>query len=361
MRIERGRIVRVSGSTPGAANARQDWRERSGLHLELVEAGGALGWGEASPLPGYSWESLELAEAELIGWLQRLPRELPDPEAIFVAAAEVAAASARFALETALLDLLGQEEKKPLHQLLGSRPRATPLPLVHLLPVGAEISEVLAAAERLAAAGATAFKIKIGGPDFAAELALLAALRQRFGDAVELRLDANRAFKAAELKGRLDALAVFSPELLEEPVGEVDSRTAAIDLASPFPLAFDETLQDPVLRTHLPRLLRLGSFRVLVLKPMALGGFVTCLELARTAQACGCATLVSHLFDGPIGLAAAAHLAFALPGRILPCGLARHSGLGIWSGEVGSVEPAFVGPGEISLPQAPGLWGERRA
>ncbi len=66
------------------------------------------------------------------------------------------------------------------------------------------------------------------------------------------------------------------------------------------------------MRAALPDLLRRGSFRVLVLKPMALGGFAACLELARIAAAAGGAVLVSHLFDGPVGLAAAAHLGFRL-------------------------------------------------
>lgn len=360
MKIERAQLKRISGATSGAAQARQEWPERSGLFLELVSTG-RRGWGEASPLPAFSWESLEMAEAELIGWATRLPREIEDLESIVMAASEVASPSARFAIETALLDLLGQELGQPIHQLLGSglgNREPSPIPLAHLLPAGRPLEEVVTTAERLFERGARLFKVKVGGPDFAAELRLLAALRQRFGDEIGLRLDANQGFLVENLKSRIDALAALAPELLEEPLGKVDGRTQAVDLAAPFALAFDETLQDPVLRTLLPRLLRLGSYRVVVLKPMALGGFATCLELARTAQGAGCATYVSHLFDGPVALGAAAHLAMALPGRVLPCGLARHAGLAAWA-ELGLTgEPDFVGDAEIAVPQAAGLWGE---
>ncbi len=51
-----------------------------------------------------------MAEQELLGWLSRLPRPVADVDQIFAAAAEIAAPAARFAAETALLDLLGQAE-----------------------------------------------------------------------------------------------------------------------------------------------------------------------------------------------------------------------------------------------------------
>ncbi len=360
MKVERAQLKRVAGLTPGAANAMQTWPERCGLHLELLDNTNHIGWGEASPLPEFSWESLEMAEAELLSWLSRLPRELPDLGAIFIAAAEVASPSARFALETALLDLFGQEQGQPIHQLLGSRPHAAPILLAHLLPTGQSLEQAMAVAGDLYAQGARIFKVKVGGADFAAELALLAALRRRFGSKVGLRLDANGAFSADELPSRLDALAAFEPELIEEPHSSDQAWVDGLTFVSPFPLAFDEGMKEGVLRAALPRLLRQSSYRVLVLKPMLLGGFETCLELARIAMAASGATLVSHLFDGRIALAAAAHLAYALPGRVLACGLARHAGLGIWQ-ELGTPEePSFVREAEILPPQAPGLWGERR-
>lgn len=353
MRVTSGQLRRVAGATPGAANARRSWPSRSGLRLALEDGDGRRGRGEASPLPGFSPDTDYLAEAELLAWLGRLPRQLDDPAAIFFAAAEVASPAARFALETALLDLLGQHRRQPIWRLLGGRPRAR-IPLVGLLPAGLAPIETVAAADHLATAGLRHFKLKLGGVAFADDLARLTALRVRFGDEVTLRLDANRGLAAApgeeSLADRIAALAEFSPELLEEPGGSPD-------LAAPFSLALDESLLDPAVRAGLPELLRRGAYRVVVLKPMALGGFAACLELARIAAAAGCASFVTHLFDGPVGLAAAAHLAFALPGRVLPCGLARHPGLEI-DDDLPAEAPAFVGATEIAVPRAPGLWGE---
>lgn len=347
MEVREGQLRRVAGAATGAGNRRQSWPERQGLLLELEGAGGRRGVGEASPLPGFSRDGLALAEAELLGWLARLPRPLSEVAEVFAAAGELASPAARFAAETALLDLLGQERGVPLHRLLaGARPFPASLPLVHLLP----LEGAPAAAARLLAEGVRHFKIKVGGPDFAAELALLAELRG-LGRQLELRLDANGGWAGEDREARIAALTPYQPELLEEPGG-------SFELAAPFPLALDESLADPAVRAALPDLLRRGDFRVLILKPMALGGFAVCLELARIAAAAGGAVVVSHLFDGPVGLAAAAHLAFALPGRVLPCGLARHAGLAAWRDSPVAAPPAFVGRRELQAPSGPGLLGE---
>jgi L-alanine-DL-glutamate epimerase-like enolase superfamily enzyme len=66
-----------------------------------------------------------------------------------------------------------------------------------------------------------------------------------------------------------------------------------------------------------------------VLKPMVLGGLSRCIELARHAAALNLGVVISHSFDGPVALVAAAALALALPTRIAQ-GLAPHPGLAAW-------------------------------
>ena len=62
---------------------------------------------------------------------------------------------------------------------------------------------------------------------------------------------------------------------------------------------------------------------------MVLGGLSHCLELGRRARALNLGVVVSHSFDGPVALAAAAALALALPAGIAQ-GLAPHAGLSAW-------------------------------
>jgi L-alanine-DL-glutamate epimerase-like enolase superfamily enzyme len=68
---------------------------------------------------------------------------------------------------------------------------------------------------------------------------------------------------------------------------------------------------------------------VFVLKPAALG-LLRAHEIGVRAQARGLDVVVTHLFDGPIGLAAACELALSLPRPPLACGLDAHAGLAAW-------------------------------
>jgi L-alanine-DL-glutamate epimerase-like enolase superfamily enzyme len=68
---------------------------------------------------------------------------------------------------------------------------------------------------------------------------------------------------------------------------------------------------------------------VVVLKPAMLGGLLRCVSLAETVRAEGAEGVVSHLFDGPVGLTVACELALAL-GSTRAAGLAPHAALDAW-------------------------------
>ena len=99
-----------------------------------------------------------------------------------------------------------------------------------------------------------------------------------------------------------------------------------------------------------PRLSSLGCIAV-VLKPMALGGYQTCLRLAAEAKVLGLDVTVSHLFDGPVALAAAAHLALAVASRSRASGLDLHGALAAWP----PVPVPLIGSTTVLAGDAPGL------
>ena len=167
-----------------------------------------------------------------------------------------------------------------------------------------------------------AFKLKVSDASFDADLEVAAALRDAYGDGVRLRFDANRRFDPAHAARRLEALARFAPEFVEEPVPTPE--LLAMERA-PVPLAADESL---AVAGAWPALA--ACCRVVVLKPTLLGGFGACLRIARAAAARGLAATVTHTFDGPLALAAAVELACALPAVVLACGLDAHAGLDAW-------------------------------
>jgi L-alanine-DL-glutamate epimerase-like enolase superfamily enzyme len=115
--------------------------------------------------------------------------------------------------------------------------------------------------------------------------------------------------------------------------------------AAPVPLAADESLALPGAWPALATLCR-----VVVLKPTLLGGLAACLQLARDAAARGLAATVTHTFDGPIAVAAAAELAVALDSP-LACGLDRHAALAVWP----AVSIPQIGACRVASAARPGL------
>lgn len=347
LEVVEARLEEGGGPILGARNARRTWRERRGLILELHDTEGRLGRGEASPLPGYSPDTLEEAHAALGSWIADLPTldlESEIASQVGRAVSKLAPPSARFAAETALLDLAGRCLERPIHALLGV---ADPKPAgLCALIASSEPETAIAQAHAARERGIGVVKVKIGAAGaFERELELLGALRSELGP-LGLRLDANGALPRDELAERLTALARFEPELLEEPCHDMTQIET-----SPVHLGADETLQHPGAWERLEPLRRRGLLHALVLKPMALGGSVICLELARRAAAEGIAVTASHLFDGPVALAAAAHLALALPGERLASGLDRHAGLGAWP----AVELPIFTENQICATGRPGL------
>jgi o-succinylbenzoate synthase len=328
----RARVLRRSGvlSSP-LSSARGQWARREGLVLELRDEGGLSGRGEASPRPGYSPESLDDCAQALARW-QPGDDVGPLPGA------------ARCAVDAARLDLEGHRRALPAWRLLaaGDAPRVA---LAALLSGDSE-ADWRASAERALSRGVRTLKAKVGRPGrFAEELSALRAIRALAGDAVALRLDANGCWAPAAARERLRALAEIAPEFVEEPVagGDLDALGEP-----PVPLALDESLLSP--RAAFPR-----HAAVAVLKPMLLGGPRACFALARSLVAAGIDLTVSHTWDGPLGLAAAAATAFAIaaawPGRLRACGLSPHAGLSAWP----AVKLDFLDETHAAPSLAPGL------
>jgi o-succinylbenzoate synthase len=341
----------VQITATGAENARQSWPLRRSWLVTLTDAAGTAGVGEAAPLPGYSQDTLEDAERALSSVSAeglRAALAISPPHAALAAVGALvpgSCPSARFALETAALDLLSRRRGTSAPALLGALD-TTERPLAALLG-GAASPTLLDHAERAFQEGYRCFKLKVGAPGaFARELEGASALRDHFGDAVALRLDANGGLSAADLSAHGATLQLLGLELFEEP---------GAPLPAPLPLALDESLQglDP---DAAEAVWRERSARAIVLKPTALGGLSRCWELAERAQRTGVAVVLSHAFEGPVAWRAAAALALALPASA-PHGLAPYPSLSTWPGEHlpirrGSLhawhEPGLGSPSELA-------------
>lgn len=341
-----------------ASNAQSTWAERRGLILRVFDESATMGQGEASPLPLFSADNLESTGAALREFSRRPPElDLEQPvERLLAELDDLIAkqhAAARFALETALLDLIGQRREKPLWFLLRPPlPAAAPvparLPLCSLVDMTSEAHAVRSSAAALER-GIGTLKLKVGRPGAAVlELGIALALRAAFGSAVRLRLDANRGWSSSEAVARLQELLQVDPEFVEEAL---DPAALAGLGRVPVPLALDESLLGADWLDRRGAELASAGVVAIVLKPMLLGGFSRCLALASRARSLGLRVVVSHLFDGPIALAATAALGLATADADCASGLDRHAGLEGWP----SIPLSMISRCEVLRSDAPGL------
>jgi o-succinylbenzoate synthase len=223
--------------------------------------------------------------------------------------------AARFALESALLDLLSQTREVPLRRLLNSG-AADAIPVNGILGTLATLKAT--DLQQAAAAGFRVVKLKVGVEEPASEIARLEALALVMPAALRLRLDANGAWGFEEACRILDELSELPIESLEEPLRNPDpNRLGALQERAPFPLARDESL------AGLDADVEPGGLGVrrIVIKPAVVGGLRPALDLARRAATAGIEVVVTCVVESAAGLWPTAQLAAATGSR-LPHGLA---------------------------------------
>ncbi|MEM8961388.1 MAG: mandelate racemase/muconate lactonizing enzyme family protein [Acidobacteriota bacterium] len=351
MKITDVRVRTFGGKLEQVGHVSRGWSERHGLLLEVEDENGTVGIGEASPLPGYSPDTLEDAERDLQRWATKRMPPISSAPPIAIAATATSwlrSPAARFAAETAMLDLVARRRDVALPRLLGEPVSAVPLAA---LIDGDEPDRAAAQAEAAIARGIRTLKLKVSGSTLGGDIDRLAAVREAVGEEVDLRLDANGTLDPQTLAGDLDRLATYSPALIEEPVS---GKALASVGRSPIPIAVDETLHAPGGFDVAIQAARRGSLTTIVLKPMVLG-LVACLDTARRAAALGLDSYLTHSFDGPVALAAAATAALVMPrprnSTPLACGLDRHRGLEVWP----STEMSWIEKDRIVENREPGL------
>ncbi|HLT48456.1 MAG TPA: o-succinylbenzoate synthase [Rubricoccaceae bacterium] len=288
--------------------------EREGVLLRLEAEGGAVGWGDAAPLPGFSREFLFDVHLELDAFGGALcgraldPADVTDPHGRLHAALDKARLkpSARYALDLALWDLAAQATGRSLAEALCPEP-------VAVLPLNALVTEppplALVEAARLAEAGYGTLKLKVGRGALREEVALVRGVRERVGEGVALRLDANRAWTAEE--GRLFAAEVagLGVAYVEEPLRDAEGLLP-LWRETRLPVALDETLAEPGGAEALGEWVAAA-----VLKPTLLGGVSAVLRWAERARAAGVPAVLSAAFESGVGMRGVAALAAATGGE----------------------------------------------
>lgn len=327
--------VRVPFRRP-FATATGMWLHREAWIVLLEGADGRVGLGEAVLEPDAT-EVEETILARAIRETAGRAREgdLPDAEELELLGGPGRAF--RAALDAARLDLALDLDPAPV-PVNGTIGFAAPRE-------GAE------AALQAIEAGFTTLKLKAGAERETEDLvARVRAIRRAVGPEVRLRLDVNGAWDLPTAEERLEAIARFDLEYVEQPLPADDSAGAAeLRTRVRVPLAADEAVNSA---NAVRRILAEGAADVLVVKPARVGGPVAVAEIAAVAAGSGVPVVLSTLFETGIGISAARACAAWLPGGLAhglaTAGLLEHDLLAL---------PLAVEDGLMIAPGGPGSGG----
>ena len=285
---------------------------REGLLISLAGETGEPGWGETSPLPGFSQESLRDAGYQLYELASSLVGS-PISESPYLPEDRNVAPSVRFGFGQASYDLYAKSQGKTLPAILAESPGKS-VALNGLLAGSREL--VLEEARRMRDAGYEAVKLKVGTREVMEDAELVWAVSEVLGGGVALRLDANRAWSFEEAVDFFRATSVLRFEYVEEPLAEPADLPRLVEEFG-VPVALDESLvgmKAEGLREH-------RYARAVVLKPTLLGGVSRTLRLAREAGRLGMTPVVSSAYETGVGTAALISLSASIGGGEISAGL----------------------------------------
>lgn len=245
------------------------------------------------------------------------------------------------ALDVARIDLAAKLVGVPLWQALGAE-SSRPVLCNATLIAGAPAA-VAGDAERWAEQGFETFKLKVGVPG---DVGQVEAVRAAVGDRARIRVDANGVWTPQDAVLRLTAMERHGIELAEQPASDLEDL-AVVRNQTAIPIAADESVNGP---DDARRATELGACQLATVKLAKVGGIGPARAIAAELP-----VYLSSALDGPVGIAAAAHLAQvmhpAAPGAGLAQGLATQL---LFADTIATVQ-CELWNGLLHLPDGPGL------
>ncbi|AFJ46391.1 o-succinylbenzoate synthase [Shimwellia blattae] len=262
---------------------------REGLILCLTE-NGQQGWGEIAPLPGFSAETADDAQVELVGWAQhwQAGETLACP----------ALPSVAFGTSCALAELSGQLPAAADY-------RAAPL-------CTGDPDELFALLEQIP--GEKVAKIKVGLWEAVRDGMVANLLLEALPD-LRLRLDANRSWtplKAAQFAKYVDPAYRGRIAFIEEPC-RTREDSLAFSQQTGIAIAWDESVREPDFVFE-----KQPGVSALVIKPTLTGSLDKVQQQIAAAHRLGMQAVISSAIESSLGLTQLARLAAWLTPGTLP-------------------------------------------
>jgi len=311
---------------------------------------GLVGWGEASPGtdPVAAARTLDSAKADLVG------QDAVSAEAVHLRLGKADIAAAQAPVNMALLDILGKLCKAPVYEVLGGPTRSKARALTRLL--GATEAEWTESLKQVRAAGFRAAIVPLSIPEgpvrgrgfYRRVRETLERLRQAGGEEVDFVLDCGRratAGEAALLAGELERFHLLwleAPALGPRALAEIAAESATpVGHERSTVADFQELFRDDAVDAIRPDIAVWG---------------VSALRKAAALAETYYVAVAPHHRGGPIGTAAALHVAASIPNffaQEVPFAADERDRR--MREEIAGAALEKVADGWLSLPSGPGL------
>ncbi|MUH34538.1 o-succinylbenzoate synthase [Zobellia amurskyensis] len=302
---------RPSGTSRGVLTQKETW------FLVLGE-NGKYGIGECGILRGLSVDDVENYEEKLKWTCNNIQL---GKDALWEALLEFP--SIQFGVEQAFLSLNAHNP----FEIFPSKfiNEQSPISINGLIWMGDEAFMHEQIAQKLTE-GFQCIKMKIGAIDFDTEVNLLSSIREKYDvSKIELRVDANGAFKPEDALTKLEVLSRFSLHSIEQPIKQ--GQHAAMKIlcnVTPLPIALDEELIGVFGVTNKQELLQTIKPQYIILKPSLVGGYRGCEEWIEIAEKMNIGWWITSALESNVGLNAIAQWTYTLSNS-MPQGLGTGS------------------------------------
>lgn len=301
-------FIRPAGTSRGVLEQKPCW------FIRLTSEAGTTGIGEVSFIPGLSVENEEEMERRLDQICKLISSGELDPLQM-----QPSMPGVQFALETAVRDLEGGGERILFRSPFTEGEKG--ITTNGLIWMGAKPFMISQIREKMHL-GFRVLKLKVGALDFSEELDIVRWIRSEYGERdLEIRLDANGAWKPDEAAEKMERFARFRIHSIEQPVvsGQWEEMALLCSNGS-IPVALDEDLigvSDP---GDMMALLEKINPAYIILKPGLLGGFSIVSQWIGLAEASGTGWWITSALESSIGLNAIAQWT-GMRGVTMPQGL----------------------------------------
>ncbi|HND62951.1 MAG TPA: enolase C-terminal domain-like protein [Opitutaceae bacterium] len=300
---------------------------RPSVLVRLTDAEGRQGWGQAVPVPSWTYETVESVLTTLRHYLAEivLGRDPADFAGLHAAmntairpAFSVGQPLCKAALDLACHDLAGKQRGVPAWQLFGSPARARPNLTLSWTVASPKLETVERQLAEGRARGYRNFNIKVGAPQSAAYDLDLAKRVRAFAPDSFLWADANTGYTVDEALATAPRLRDAGVDVLESPLPPTQIRGyQALRRQGALPVLMDEGILSAV---EAVEFMELGMMDGIAMKPARNAGLWPSVQIVNQLHARGLMVLGSGLTDPDLSLAAAAQL-FAWAGIDRPCAL----------------------------------------